>query len=47
MALRRKIQLEGRMQGQHIHPPDQVMQMKEVDEEHRVVPVDEQGDVLA
>ena len=38
---------DPRMQGQHIHPPDQVMQMKEVDEEHRVVPVDEQGDVLA
>ena len=49
MALRRKIQLEEQMQGQP-HPQrqylhDQLMQMKQEDEEHKVVPVDEQGDV--
>ena len=45
VALQQKIQPEGRLQGPHIHPPNQVMQMK-VDEEHRVVPVDKQGDVI-
>ena len=47
VALRRKTQLEEWMQGQHTYPPDQVIQMKEVDEEHRVVPVDKQGDAFA
>ncbi len=45
MALRRKIQLEEQMQAQHHplqqYPHNQMMQMKEEDEEHQVVPVEE------
>ena len=49
MALRRKIQLDSQMQGQP-HPQrqylrDQIMQMKQEDEEHKVLPADEQRDV--
>ena len=49
MALRRKIQLEEQMQAQHRpqqqYPHEQMMQMKEEDEEHHIVPVDELSDV--
>ena len=49
MALRRKIQLEEQMQAQHHpqhqYPHDRMMQMKEEDEEHHTVPVDEVADI--
>ena len=45
MALRRKIQLEEQMQAQHHplqqYPHGQLMQMKEEEDDHHVVPIDE------